>query len=128
MENQEIKTLENSEFVLTVRNKRIEKGYNLRNFCKSMSFDVIYWSQIERGVTYPPEYLKVYEIAQFLNLSLDKLNKDFNDCFNYPLRVDETKGVNPFAVHKFKLDTEEKFKQFLDTINKKTEVKELYLK
>jgi len=41
-----------SEFV---RNKRVEAGYTLREFCKVIDIDPSNWSKIERGIMKPPQ-------------------------------------------------------------------------
>lgn len=52
-----------------IRNKRIEAGYTLREFCKATGFDPSNWSKTERGLLKPPQSKAVLEeIARVLNL------------------------------------------------------------
>jgi transcriptional regulator with XRE-family HTH domain len=54
-----------------IKEKRIEKGISLREFCKRMEIDASNWSKVERGLLAPPQdEEKLRKIAQALNIKL----------------------------------------------------------
>ncbi|MGB8952539.1 MAG: helix-turn-helix transcriptional regulator [Candidatus Aminicenantales bacterium] len=58
------------DFGTFIKNKRIEKGLTLREYCRRMKLDPSNWSKIERGLLPPPKSRPVLEeIAIVLGLS-----------------------------------------------------------
>ena len=52
-----------------IKEKRIEKGISLREFCKRIEIDASNWSKVERGLLAPPQDAeKLKKIAQALNI------------------------------------------------------------
>ncbi len=67
-----------------IKEKRIEKGISLREFCKRMEIDASNWSKVERGLLAPPQdEEKLKKIAQVLNIKLgSRLWKEMKDKAN----------------------------------------------
>jgi transcriptional regulator with XRE-family HTH domain len=54
-----------------IKEKRINKGITLREFCRLLELDASNWSKIERGVISPPQdEEKLKQIAKVLGVSL----------------------------------------------------------
>ena len=54
-----------------VKEKRINKGITLREFCRQLELDASNWSKIERGVMSPPQdEEKLKQFAKVLGISL----------------------------------------------------------
>ncbi len=52
-----------------IKERRIEKGISLREFCKRTEIDASNWSKVERGLLAPPQdEEKLKKIAQVLNI------------------------------------------------------------
>jgi transcriptional regulator with XRE-family HTH domain len=52
-----------------IKERRIEKGISLREFCKRTEIDASNWSKVERGILAPPQdEEKLRKIAQVLNI------------------------------------------------------------
>jgi len=52
-----------------IKEKRIERGISLREFCKRIESDASNWSKVERGLLAPPQdEEKLRKIAQVLNI------------------------------------------------------------
>src|SRR4030042_4730552 len=49
------------DFGTFIKNKRIEKGLTLREFCRKAKLDPSNWSKIERGIFPPPKSRPVLE-------------------------------------------------------------------
>jgi len=63
-----------------IRRKRLEKGYNFREFCKQLGIDSGNWSKVERGKLPAPEDKEYLEsIAKFLSIKED--SSDWNTLF-----------------------------------------------
>ena len=67
-----------------IKEKRIEKGVSLREFCKRMEIDASNWSKVERGLLAPPQdEEKLRKIAQVLNIKIGSpLWRDMKDKAN----------------------------------------------
>lgn len=60
-----------------VKERRIQKGLTLREFCRLISFDASNWSKIERNVLSPPQdEEKMKKIAQVLGIEIGSNNWD----------------------------------------------------
>src|SRR5450759_5169301 len=58
-----------SLFANFIREKRIDAGLTLREFCRLAGFDASNWSKIERGIKTPPQSKNVLdEIASVLKI------------------------------------------------------------
>lgn len=69
-------------FAEFIRNKRIEAGYTLREFCKAIETDPSNWSKIERGIKKPPQSKSVLEeIAAKLKLEPD--TETYKELFDF---------------------------------------------
>jgi transcriptional regulator with XRE-family HTH domain len=69
------------DFGTFIKNKRIEKGLTLREFCRKTKLDPSNWSKIERGIFPPPKSRPVLEeIAAMLSLS--KNSQDWHSLFD----------------------------------------------
>jgi len=56
------------------REKRLEKKYTLREFCKRIDVDPSNWSKVEKGLVKPPQKRSIYlSIAFFLDIDINKL-------------------------------------------------------
>jgi transcriptional regulator with XRE-family HTH domain len=52
-----------------VKNRRIEKGISLREFCKALGVDASNWSKVERGLLSPPQDdERLRRIAELLDI------------------------------------------------------------
>jgi len=52
-----------------VKNRRVDKGISLREFCKSLGLDASNWSKVERGLLSPPQdEEKLRRIAELLDI------------------------------------------------------------
>jgi transcriptional regulator with XRE-family HTH domain len=52
-----------------VKNRRVDKGIGLREFCKSLGLDASNWSKVERGLLSPPQdEEKLRKIAELLDI------------------------------------------------------------
>ncbi len=60
-------------FGTTVRKKRVEKGYGLRQFSELVGMSPTYLSKVERDDFDPPSEEKVVAIARLLDLNEDEL-------------------------------------------------------
>lgn len=70
-----------TSFADFIRNKRIEAGYTLREFCKTINIDPSNWSKIERGIMKPPQSEAVLkEIA--MTLKLDPDSEPYKELFD----------------------------------------------
>ena len=61
-----------------VKEKRLEKGINLRKLAEILDIVPAYMSDIEKGRRYPPDKDKIYKISEALNLSESETNKLFD--------------------------------------------------
>lgn len=58
-----------TSFASFIREKRINAGLTLREFCRLSGFDASNWSKVERGLLTPPQSKKVLdEIAVILKI------------------------------------------------------------
>jgi len=54
-----------------IKEKRINKGIGLREFCKRMEIDASNWSKVERGLLAPPQdEEKLRKIARMLDVKI----------------------------------------------------------
>jgi len=54
-----------------IKERRIDKGIGLREFCKRIEIDASNWSKVERGLLAPPQdEEKLRKIAQALGIKL----------------------------------------------------------
>jgi transcriptional regulator with XRE-family HTH domain len=67
-----------------IKEKRINKGISLREFCKRLEIDASNWSKIERGLLAPPQdEKKLREIARALDIKFGSpLWKEMKDKAN----------------------------------------------
>jgi transcriptional regulator with XRE-family HTH domain len=67
-----------------IKEKRINKGISLREFCKRLEIDASNWSKIERGLLAPPQDEKrLKEIARALDIKFGSaLWKEMKDKAN----------------------------------------------
>jgi transcriptional regulator with XRE-family HTH domain len=67
-----------------IKEKRINKGISLREFCKRLEIDASNWSKIERGLLAPPQdQERLKGIAQVLGIKFGSaLWKDMKDKAN----------------------------------------------
>ena len=67
-----------------IKEKRIEKGISLREFCNRIEIDASNWSKVERGLLAPPQdEEKLRKIAQVLNIKFGSpLWKEMKDKAN----------------------------------------------
>ena len=67
-----------------IKERRIEKGISLREFCKRIEVDASNWSKVERGLLAPPQdEEKLRKIAQVLNIKFGSpLWKEMKDKAN----------------------------------------------
>ena len=67
-----------------IKEKRIEKGISLREFCKRIEIDASNWSKVERGLLAPPQdEERLRRIAQVLNIKFGSpLWQDMKDKAN----------------------------------------------
>jgi len=64
-----------------IKNRRIEKGLTLREFCRKINLDPSNWSKIERGIFPPPKSRPVLEeIAAVVGLR--KNSQDWHSLFD----------------------------------------------
>jgi transcriptional regulator with XRE-family HTH domain len=75
------KRREKMDFGTFIKNKRIEKGQTLREFCKKAKLDPSNWSKIERGLLPPPKSRPVLEEIA-LTLGLSKNSQDWHMLFD----------------------------------------------
>lgn len=61
-----------------VREKRLEKGINLRKLAEELDIAPAYMSDLENNHRYPPEKEKLYKIAEVLQLSEEETNTLFD--------------------------------------------------
>jgi len=61
-----------------VKEKRLEKGINLRKLAEILDIVPAYMSDIEKGRRYPPDKDKIYKIAEALSLTESETNKLFD--------------------------------------------------
>ncbi len=55
-----------------LKERRIDKGISLREFCKRIETDASNWSKVERGLLAPPQdEEKLRKIAQVLNIKFE---------------------------------------------------------
>lgn len=57
----------------TVRRRRLEKGFGLREFAKMVGISPTFLSKVERDEFSPPSETNVIEIARLLSLDADEL-------------------------------------------------------
>ena len=69
------------DFGAFIKNKRIEKGQTLREFCRKTKLDPSNWSKIERGLLPPPKSRPVLEEIA-LALGLSKNSQDWHMLFD----------------------------------------------
>lgn len=67
-----------TQFGEYVKEKRLEKGINLRKLAEILDIVPAYMSDIEKGRRYPPDKEKIYKIAEALSLSEIETNKLFD--------------------------------------------------
>jgi transcriptional regulator with XRE-family HTH domain len=67
-----------------IKNRRIDKGLGLREFCKQIEMDASNWSKVERGVLSPPQdEEKLRNIANALGIRFrSKEWKEMKDLAN----------------------------------------------
>jgi transcriptional regulator with XRE-family HTH domain len=67
-----------------IKEKRIEKGISLREFCKRIEIDASNWSKVERGLLAPPQdEEKLRKMAQVLGFKFgSSLWKEMKDKAN----------------------------------------------
>jgi transcriptional regulator with XRE-family HTH domain len=67
-----------------IKNRRLEKGLGLREFCKKIDIDASNWSKVERGVLSPPQdEEKLRNIAQALDVNFESEEwKEMKDLAN----------------------------------------------
>lgn len=67
-----------------IKEKRINKGISLREFCKRLEMDASNWSKIERGLLAPPQdEQRLKEIARALDIKFgSSLWKEMKDKAN----------------------------------------------
>jgi transcriptional regulator with XRE-family HTH domain len=54
-----------------VKNRRVDKGIGLREFCKALGVDASNWSKVERGLLSPPQdEAKLRKIAELLGIEV----------------------------------------------------------
>lgn len=71
----------NPSFANFIREKRVAAGLTLREFCRINGFDASNWSKIERGLSTPPQSVKVLrEIASSLNIK--ESSQDYKEMFD----------------------------------------------
>jgi transcriptional regulator with XRE-family HTH domain len=75
------KRREKMDFGTFIKNKRIEKGQTLREFCRKAKLDPSNWSKIERGLLPPPKSRPVLEEIA-LTLGLSKNSQDWHMLFD----------------------------------------------
>jgi len=113
-----------------IKERRIEKGLTLREFCKLIGVDASNWSKIERGLLAPPksEY-KLKQIAEILGITLgsdswfEMKDRAELDTGNIPkdIRSDkELVGHLPMFFRTLRSDkpTEEELNKLIDIIRK----------
>lgn len=55
-----------------IKNRRIDRGIGLREFCRAIGVDASNWSKVERGLLAPPQDDgKLKEIAGVLSIEID---------------------------------------------------------
>jgi len=64
-----------------IKDKRIEKGLTLREFCRKIKLDPSNWSKIERGIFPPPKSRSILEEIA-LALGLSKNSQDWHALFD----------------------------------------------
>ncbi|WP_100330386.1 helix-turn-helix domain-containing protein [Bacillus xiapuensis] len=67
-----------TQFGEYVKEKRLEKGINLRKLAEILDIVPAYMSDIEKGRRYPPDKEKIYKIAEALSLTEIETNKLFD--------------------------------------------------
>ena len=67
-----------------IKEKRINKGISLREFCKRLEIDASNWSKVERGLLAPPQDQKrLKDIARALDIKIgSSLWKEMKDKAN----------------------------------------------
>lgn len=67
-----------TQFGEYVKEKRLEKGVNLRKLAEILDIVPAYMSDIEKGRRYPPDKEKIYKIVEALSLTESETNKLFD--------------------------------------------------
>ena len=68
-------------FANFIRDKRIAAGLTLREFCRLAGIDASNWSKIERGLSTPPQSVKILnEIASALKIK--ETTQDYKEMFD----------------------------------------------
>jgi transcriptional regulator with XRE-family HTH domain len=67
-----------TQFGEYVKEKRLEKGINLRKLAEILDIVPAYMSDIEKGRRYPPDKEKIYKISEALSLTESETNKLFD--------------------------------------------------
>ncbi len=68
-------------FANFIRDKRIAAGLTLREFCRLAGIDASNWSKIERGLSTPPQSVKILnEIASALKIK--EASQDYKEMFD----------------------------------------------
>src|SRR5664280_1673656 len=68
-------------FANFIRDKRIAAGLTLREFCRLAGIDASNWSKIERGLSTPPQSVKILnEIAS--SLKIKEASQDYKEMFD----------------------------------------------
>jgi len=67
-----------------IKERRIDKGISLREFCKRIDIDASNWSKVERGLLAPPQDMeRLKKIAQVLDIKVNSaLWKELKDKAN----------------------------------------------
>jgi transcriptional regulator with XRE-family HTH domain len=67
-----------------IKERRINKGISLREFCKRIDIDASNWSKVERGLLAPPQdEERLKKIAQVLDIKVNSaLLKELKDKAN----------------------------------------------
>ncbi|MDY6970686.1 MAG: helix-turn-helix domain-containing protein [Spirochaetota bacterium] len=65
-----------------VKQKRLNKKFSLRQFCRLLNEDPSNWSKVERGIISPPqEESKLSQIASILDIKID--SDEWNSLVDY---------------------------------------------
>jgi transcriptional regulator with XRE-family HTH domain len=70
-----------TSFANFIHDKRIAAGLTLREFCRLAGIDASNWSKIERGLSTPPQSVKILnEIAS--SLKIKEASQDYKEMFD----------------------------------------------